>query len=150
MLQLHPVRALAVLAIATVSLAACGSDEKAQSGPVTVEVALKEWKFEPSITEAKAGTIAFKATNNGKEVHELVLFKSDLAPEKLPVDQDGAVDEKGEGLEFIDEVEDVKPNETKTFSADLKPGTYVMACNVIENGEKHFMRKMYATFTVTE
>ena len=78
-----------------------------------------------------------------------MLFKTDLAPADLPVDEEGAVDERGEGLELIDEVEDVKPGETKSFMVDLAPGNYVMACNVVENGERHFMNKMYKAFTVT-
>ena len=146
-----PRQLLIVTALGAAVLAGCGSDTPAAKSTeaVIVNVKLKEWSFEASQTSAAAGAVTFQATNDGKEVHELVLFKSDLAPEALPVDQDGAVDEQGQGLEFIDEVEGVKPGATKAFTATLKPGKYVMACNVIENGEKHFMRKMFARFTVT-
>lgn len=134
----------------TALLGACSSDSKAAK-PTEVKVELKEWEFKASQTSAPRGDVTFTATNNGKEFHELVLFKTDLAPEKMPVDEDGAVDEQGEGLVFIDEIEGVRPGQTKSFVAkDLKPGTYVMACNVIENGEKHFMHKMHAVFTVTD
>ena len=77
-------------------------------------------------TAIVAQSITLEAVNEGKEVHELVLFKTDLAPADLPVDEEGAVDERGAGLELIDEVEDVKPGETKSFVVDLKPGKYVI------------------------
>lgn len=131
--------------------AACGADSVstgAKDGKVIVT--MKEWEFVPSADSAPAGSITLEAVNEGKEVHELVLFKTDLAPADLPVDEEGAVDERGAGLELIDEVEDVKPGETKSFVVDLKPGKYVMACNVVENGQRHFMNKMYKAFTVTE
>ena len=115
----------------------------------TIKVELKEWAFDASSKTAPAGMITFEAKNKGKEVHELVLFKTDLAPADLPVDEEGAVDEKGAGLELIDEVENVKPGETKLLAVDLKPGKYVMACNVVENGQRHFMNAMYSAFTVT-
>lgn len=133
--------------------ASCSSDAPG-SGPsaapgTTIKVELKEWAFDASSKTAPAGLITFEAKNKGKEVHELVLFKTDLAPADLPVDEEGAVDEKGAGLELIDEVENVKAGETKQFAVDLKPGKYVMACNVVENGQRHFMNAMYGTFTVT-
>ena len=110
---------------------------------------MNEWEIQPSATTAPAGPVTFKAENKGAETHEMVLFKTDLAPESMPLDQDGAVDEAGAGLELIGEVEDVKPGELKEFTATLAPGKYVMACNAVENGQRHFMNKMYKEFTVT-
>ena len=135
----------------SVGVASCGSDSSSTTPKETkVTVTLKEWEFVTSADSATTGMITLEAVNVGKEVHELVLFKTDLAPEALPVDAEGAVDERGEGIELIDEVEDVKPGETKSFMVDLAPGKYVMACNVVENGERHYMNKMYHSFTVTE
>lgn len=142
-------RIYAPLTLAALALgaAACSSDSKA-SGPTTVAVAIKEWSFRPSRAEAPAGKVTFAATNSGKEVHELVVFKTDLAPARLPVDEDGAVDERGKGITPVDEVEDVKPGKTKQFTVTLKPGKYVMACNIVENGKVHYKHKMYHAFTV--
>lgn len=144
------VRFGAIVGIGTLALVgtSCSSDSNAV-GPTTVDVAIKEWKFEPTRTSAPAGKVTFTATNNGKEVHELVLFQTDLAPGDLPTDEDGAVDERGEGLTPVDEVEDVKPGKTKSFTVNLKPGKYVMACNVVEDGEVHYEHKMYRAFTVS-
>ena len=138
----------ALLFVAAVASCSSDSSGSATQGS-TIKVELKEWAFDASSNSAPAGTITFEAKNKGKEVHELVLFKTDLAPAELPVDEEGAVDEKGAGIELIDEVENVKPGETKRFAVDLKPGKYVMACNVVENGQRHFMNAMYGSFTVT-
>lgn len=129
----------------------CSKDDAAgsSSDATTITVKLNEWAFVPSAESAPAGMVTLKAVNEGSEVHELVLFKTDLAPADMPVDEEGAVDERAKGLELIDEVENVKPGETKSFVVDLAPGKYVMACNVIENGQRHFMNNMFKTFTVT-
>lgn len=144
-------------ALFALGLAACGgdsesSDSSTASNPeaTKVVVELGEWHFVPSVDSVPAGLVTLEATNGGGEVHELVLFKTDLAPADLPVDEEGAVDESGEGLELIDEVENVKPGETKSFTVDLAPGNYVMACNLIENGQRHFLNGMYRVFTVSE
>ncbi len=130
-------------------LVGCSTSERASKADgTTISVDLKEWAFDASSTSAPAGKVTFRAKNKGKEVHELVLFKSDLAPADLPVDEEGAVDEAGVGVELIDEVENVKAGQTKEFAVDLQPGKYVMACNLIENGQRHFKNAMYASFTV--
>lgn len=151
-----PLRSLTLIAATVLVVAACGEKAETSVGNTTgapketnITVRMKEWVIEPSATTAPAGSVTFKATNTGTETHEMVLFKTDLAPENMPVDQDGAVDERGAGIELIDEVEDVKPGQLKQFTATLAPGKYVMACNVVENGQRHFMNKMYTTFTVT-
>ncbi len=152
----RPVRSLIVAAALLGGVTSCGDkagtsagNTAASSKETSITVRMKEWVIEPSATTAPAGSVTFKAQNTGTETHEMVLFKTDLAPENLPVDQDGAVDERGAGVEMIDEVEDVKPGQLKQFTTTLAPGTYVMACNLIENGQRHFMNKMYTTFTVT-
>jgi len=115
----------------------------------TITVMMNEWELLPSATSAPAGSITFTATNNGKEVHEVALFKSDLDPAKLPLDEEGAVDERGAGVELIDEVEDIKPGETKSFTVDVVAGNYVLVCNLVEKGTKHYEHNMYKPFKVT-
>jgi uncharacterized cupredoxin-like copper-binding protein len=93
----------------------------------------------------KAGKITISVTNAGQDVHELVLFKTDLAPEDLPRTADGNVDEEGEGVEHIDqEIEDLQPHETRSMEVELAAGNYVAVCN--EPG--HYMRGMDARLQV--
>jgi hypothetical protein len=120
----------------------------ALSGATPVAITMTEWKVAPSSASAPAGKVTFTAKNDGVQTHELVLFKTDLAPDKLPLDEEGAVDERGAGIELIDEVEDVEAGTSKSFEADLKPGNYLLVCNLVDKAEKHFEHKMYAPFTV--
>ena len=101
-----------------------------------VRTKLTEWKLGLP-TELKAGVTDFVLTNTGKETHEFVVFRSDLALDQLPLDAEGGVDEKGAGLVFIDERENVKPGASASLKVDLPPGRYVFACNLnghLKNG----------------
>jgi len=75
-----------------------------------------------------------------------VVFKTDLAPDALPLDEEGAVDEKGEGVEFMDERENIKPGDTVALTLDLPAGNYVVLCNL----EDHYKQGMYKAVTVTD
>jgi len=123
-------------------LTACGSDPSDSTGPVTVT--LKEHTIDPSRTSAKAGSITFAITNDGTETHEFLVVKSDLDPKELPLDEEGAVDEKGDGLAFIDERENIKPGDSVSLTVDLAPGKYVLLCNL----EDHYEMGMYKAFEV--
>jgi uncharacterized cupredoxin-like copper-binding protein len=78
-----------------------------------------------------AGKVTFKVIGAGPSTHELVLFRTDLAAAKLPTVSDGTkVDEEGEGVQHVDEVEDVTPGAVKQLTVDLQPGKYVLVCNI--------------------
>jgi uncharacterized cupredoxin-like copper-binding protein len=151
-------RRTAALALAG-ALAAAGIGCSSSNGPSTaapatappkdITVTLSEWKLVPTSASAAAGKVTFTAKNEGATVHELVLFKTDLAADKLPVDEEGAVDERGAGIELVDEVEDVDPGTSKSFTADVAPGKYLLVCNLVDKGENHYEHKMYAALTVS-
>jgi len=105
-------------------------------------------------SEVPAGEVTFDMENDGGVTHEFVVVKTDLAPEQLPVDDDGMFDERGAGLTFVDEVEDVDPGGgTAKLTVDLEPGKYLLVCNKPpvpkENLPAHWAEKMYTPFTVT-
>jgi uncharacterized cupredoxin-like copper-binding protein len=152
---------LAVAALGTAGLA-CGSSTPdgataTTTTPTTaaasdgITVAMKEWTVTPETTTAKPGRVTFDAKNEGTKTHEVALFKTDLPADQLPLDEDGAVDEAGPGVELVEEVEDVAPGETKSFTAQVTPGTYYLVCNLVDadTGDKHFSHQMYAPFTVS-
>ena len=136
--------AVVILAIAALAIAACGSDPANSSGPVAAT--LKEHTVSLSRDTAKAGSVTFQIKNEGAMTHEFVVFKTDLAPDALPLDEEGAVDEKGEGVEFMDERENIKPGDTVALTLDLPAGNYVVLCNL----EDHYNQGMYKAVTVTD
>ena len=166
-MQLQPSRSgfrtrLSVGLAATVfSVAACGGSaatqgpaaESPEPGGTTVDIALQEWAVVPAVATAKAGTVTFSVTNNGPDdTHEFVVFRTDLGQRELPTGADGAVDEEGDGVEAIGEIEDVTVGSTQAVTFQLEPGKYVLICNLVEESggttEVHYKLGMSAGFTV--
>jgi uncharacterized cupredoxin-like copper-binding protein len=140
--------AAAVAALALVS-AGCSGDEE-----TTVDVTVQEFAILPGAASAPAGTVTFDVTNDGPEdTHEFVVFKTDLAPDALPTAEDGSVDETGEGVELIDELEDIAVGDTPSLTVTLDSGSYVIICNIVEEEAGgdiivHYQQGMRVAFTV--
>jgi hypothetical protein len=129
------------------AMASCGG------GATTVAVTLQEFAVIPAEDTAPAGEVTFEATNEGPEdPHELVVARTDLAPDALPTAEDGSVDEGGEGVEVIGEIEEFAPGATETATFDLEAGSYVLLCNIVEEHEgeieAHYTLGMRAPFVV--
>jgi uncharacterized cupredoxin-like copper-binding protein len=142
---------IAVAAIAVVlvaGLTACGGDEGS-----TVEVTLQEFAVLPSVASTGAGSVTFEATNDGpNDPHELVVIRTDLDVNALPTTPEGAVDEAGEGIEVIGEIEEFDPGTTESATFELEAGSYALVCNIVEEEEgeteAHYSLGMRASFTV--
>jgi uncharacterized cupredoxin-like copper-binding protein len=137
--------AAALPVLAALSLASCGG------GETTVDVTLQEFAVILAQESAPAGTITFGVENTGPEdVHEFVVIKTDLAPDALPTDENGAVDEEGQGMEVIDEIEDLPVGEVQSVTVDLDAGSYALICNIWdeEEQEAHYAMGMRSAFTV--
>jgi hypothetical protein len=116
-------------------------------------VTLQEFSVIPAPKSAPAGQVTFDAKNTGpKDPHELVVIKTDLAPDALPTTSEGKVDENGAGIEVIGEIEEFKVGETQSKAFDLTAGSYVLICNVVEEEEgkteAHYKLGMRTDFTV--
>jgi uncharacterized cupredoxin-like copper-binding protein len=141
-------------AVAGVLAAGCGGGSAAtttatpegQAGGTTTEIKMGEFFFDPKNATAKAGSVTISAPNEGKVEHELVLFKTDMNPAKLPTEAGGGVDEEklDKEAEEIGEVADVEPGETKSARFNLKPGKYVIFCNL----PGHYAQGMYGSVKV--
>jgi uncharacterized cupredoxin-like copper-binding protein len=121
-------------------------------GGGTVDVTLQEFSVATDPTTVEAGEVVFEATNEGPDdTHEFVVFRTDLGPTELPTDENGAVDEEGEGIDLIGEIEDIPVGETKSVTLDLEAGNYVFICNIWdeEEQESHYQEGMRTTFTVS-
>ena len=157
-------RLVAIVAVLALAVPACGGDEGGGEGATggatggggeatTVDVTLQEFAVAPAVDSAPAGSITFDVTNDGpKDPHEFVVFKTDLAPDALPTVKDGSVDETGEGVELIGEIEEFDPGNTESTTFDLESGAYVFICNLVEQEEgkteSHYQEGMRIAFTV--
>ena len=132
------------------SSASGGSGE--QTGAAgAIDVTLQEYAIIPGAASATTGTVTFDVTNAGPDdVHEFVVIKTDLAPDALPTNKDGTVDEEAAGLEPQGEVEDVAVGDTQSLTLDLSAGNYVFICNIYEDDthEAHYQEGMRVAFTV--
>jgi uncharacterized cupredoxin-like copper-binding protein len=71
-------------------------------------------------------------TNNGKEGHEIVMFRTTLPADNLPLQPNGDVNEEAPQLHSVGDSGDaLPPGQTKSFTTtDLQPGHYVAVCNL--------------------
>jgi uncharacterized cupredoxin-like copper-binding protein len=149
---------VAMLALA-IAATACGGDDDGEdagdgggSAAVgTVQVTLQEFAIAANPTSVGAGEVTFEAENVGPDdPHEVVVIKTDLAPDALPTKEDGSVDEEGEGVEALGEIEEFAPGETQSMTLDLEAGSYVLICNIYDADEMeaHYQEGMRLAFTV--
>jgi uncharacterized cupredoxin-like copper-binding protein len=144
---------VAAFAVFALVAAACGDDDDgAETGAGgAVEVTVQEFAVIPASSSAPAGDVTFDVTNEGPDdVHEFVVFLTDLAPDALPTIEDGSVDEEGEGLELQGEIEDIAVGDTQSVTLDLAAGNYVLICNIYDADEQeaHYQEGMRVAFTV--
>jgi uncharacterized cupredoxin-like copper-binding protein len=150
---------VALSAVAGVLASGCGGDDgttatnaetEATAAPTaqSIEIKMGEFFFDPKNATAKVGPTTIEAPNIGQTEHELVLFKSDMNPAKLPTEGNGAVDEEklDKVAEEAGEIPDVEAGESKSEEFELTPGKYVMFCNL----PGHYAAGMYGTLTVTK
>ncbi len=99
-------------------------------------------KISPSTVDA--GDVAFEVENASKEmIHEMVIVPAPAAGKDLPYDQAfGRFDEDAAG--HLGEVSELEPGQSGALRLNLKPGTYLLICNI----PGHYMAGMWAALTV--
>lgn len=118
---------------------------QAPANAATVPVSLSEFKVAVPAT-LPAGSVTFYITNSGAMEHEMLIFKSDLAPAAYPTDANGRIVEDGPGITLVSDGANIAPKGTQTRTVDLSaPGTYLFVCNL----PGHFKMGMYTVVTVT-
>ena len=118
--------------------ASCGGDGGIGATEVDFSITLDE-------SSATAGDLTFDVTNDAEQIHEFVIFKTDLAEDALPTNEDGTVDEEGEGVELVDEIEDIEAGSTQSLTVTLDAGSYVFICNL----PGHYAQGMHTSFTAS-
>jgi uncharacterized cupredoxin-like copper-binding protein len=138
--------------LAAVVLLACGGSCLFLScvpvvGGTMVDVELDEFTVSVTPESAPAGTITFRVANVGEMAHEFLVIKTDLAPDALPTEENGAYQENGAGTQVIDEISFISSGSDDTLTIDLEAGNYVLICN-FSREEIHYELGMHAAFTV--
>src|ERR671922_896155 len=105
--------------------ASCGG-----GGGNAVGATLEDFSITLDSDSVTAGSVSFDIHNNGPSVHEFVVFATDLAEDQLPTTDEGTVDEEGQGVELVDEVEDIQVDADESLDVDLDAGPYVVICNI--------------------
>jgi hypothetical protein len=125
-------------------------DDGSGDGPTEVTATLGEWFIDLDPPTVPTGEVAFDVVNEGEDLHELVVLRTELAEDALPTNADGTVDEEGEGVEAVDEIEDIAGGGGGDLTVDLTAGHYVLVCNLSEEeeAENHYAEGMHATLTV--
>ncbi len=134
-LRANPVIGLFLLA--AVLLAACSS------APSKINVDLTTYKLAPTSNTAKAGNVTFTIKNLATDaVHEMLIVKTDLAPDKLPLLSPAKVDE--DKIDIVGKMEDIPVGQGGDLTVSLPAGNYVLICNV----DGHYTAGMHVPLIV--
>ena len=168
MLFVRPISVLFLVAVLSFGVAACGGDAssaESTSGETTaavtdnvvkVELGENGGKYFVKLDKdtVKAGTTTFVIDNVGTMYHEMAIYKTDTDPGKLPLNAEGKVDEEKAGLlaEAVyatpargKEDHRIRDERGVNYTIDLKPGKYVLLCNLTG----HYKAGQFVAFTVT-
>jgi len=95
-----------------------------------------------SATTVKAGMTTFVVTNiSDSTVHEMVVFPYKAGATIPYSDKDAKIDEDAAG--HLGEVSELEPHKSGTLKINLKPGKYILACNI----SNHYTNGMWAIIT---
>jgi uncharacterized cupredoxin-like copper-binding protein len=133
------------LRTAQATLAAASAVKPAGSAPTSVAITEHDFALAPSVASAPGGLIDFTVHNLGPSQHELLIFRTDLPPDKLPLGSDGRVDESSDNVpKVFDSGNNIPVDGTQTFNTALTPGRYVLVCNL----PGHYLAGMHVAFVV--
>jgi uncharacterized cupredoxin-like copper-binding protein len=125
-------------------VAGCGATQLAAPGRV-VDVTERDFQITVAPRTLQAGDVVFRDTNRGPDQHELIVAR--VRDPKLPLRSDGLTVNE-EGLEsdkaIVGVLEPGQPNSVRELHVQLKPGHYVLFCNM----SGHFMGGMRADVVV--
>ncbi|WP_217906278.1 hypothetical protein [Vibrio natriegens] len=94
---------------------------------------------------AVAGQVTFEVINSSKTlVHEMLVIKVDNFHESLPyqTNEKRVIEDK---VQDFGEVSELEPGQSGTLTVNLKPGKYLLLCNI----PTHYEMGMFIPFIVT-
>ncbi len=99
-----------------------------------------------NVSSIKTGKVTFDVTNLSRSlVHEMIVVAVENPNAPLPYDYNsGQIPEKQ--VKMLGETDEMQPNADKTITLDLKPGFYLLICNV----PGHYAAGMWTPLTITQ
>jgi hypothetical protein len=123
------------------------------SGGGELFVTLNEWSISLDKASLPEGPIEFTIKNDGKQEHDLVILRTEIAADELPTKSDGSADLGAPDVNEVHTVEDIGDGDKTGRTYDLGAGKYVFIDNRVEkvDGEEvaFYEKGMRAEFTVT-
>jgi len=128
------------MALALLVAACAGPAAEAPAGSQVV-AELADTKITVNVPSVKAGKIKIGVRNLGTMEHSFEVLKTDLPPDKLPVDGASA---KAKEDGKVGEIPIIPAGKSVAVTLDLTPGKYVFICNIAG----HYQIGMHTGFTV--
>jgi len=120
---------------------ACTTPAAAAPAGSQVVAELFDNKITVNVASVKAGTTKIGVRNLGTMQHSFEVLKTDLPPDKLPVDGASA---KAKEDGKVGEIPSIAAGTSAAVTLDLQPGKYVFICNIAG----HYQLGMHTGFTV--
>ena len=122
-------------------VAACANPAESAPAGSQVVAELSDYKIVVNVPSVKAGKIKIGIRNLAAMEHSFQVLKTDLAPDKLPVDGASA---KAKEDGKVGDIPSIPAGKSASVTVDLVPGKYVFICNVAS----HYQLGMHTGFTV--
>jgi uncharacterized cupredoxin-like copper-binding protein len=119
----------------------CAQPTETAPSDSQVVAELADTKITVNVPSVKAGKIKIGVRNVGSMEHSFEVLKTDLAPDKLPVDGASA---KAKEDGKVGEIKSIAAGKSAAVTIDLVPGKYVFICNIAG----HYQLGMHTGFTV--
>jgi len=117
----------AALAVIVIVASACAAAPADTSEIPSLYVDVSDFKLVTDHPTIAAGHVVFGIRNHASMLHELMVIKTDLAPDQLPVD--GATAKAKEDGK-VGELLNIAGGASRKLVLELTPGKYVLICNV--------------------
>jgi len=135
---------LATVAAAIVGLSACSGGSPSPH-EASLNVIIRDFHITASSSAVRTGEVVLLVHDQGPSTHELVVVRTDLPADQLPIRADGLlVDEDSPQLHSVDELSELDVGDRARLVLNLSPGRYVLFCNL----EGHYLGGMHALLQV--
>jgi uncharacterized cupredoxin-like copper-binding protein len=134
----------ALLCLSAGALSGCGVAERARARTPAATVKVTERDFHINAPKRlRAGDVRLSVYNDGPDTHELIVVRQGTKP--LPFRGDGlTIDEDAVERSTAGNLEPGAPKSRRTLDLHLKPGRYVLFCNM----SGHYLGGMHTQLVV--